>query len=93
MNPEEENEQSESPVILFPEIIGVSIVTLLAPVGLIKLLVSGHAVVGMVGFALWFVALLFTVRLIRRRQYGFALLPMMALLGLYFLLYKALNPS
>lgn len=88
MNPQEQKVRRESPIILFPEIIGVSIVALLAPVYLVKILLSGQVLAGAAGLALWSVALFFTVRFIGRRQYGFAYLPMLAMLGLYFVIQK-----
>jgi len=64
--------------LFFPEIIGVSILALLLPLPLLHLLLSGHVLASIAGFALWFVALFFAVRFIRRRQYGFAYFPMLA---------------
>jgi hypothetical protein len=76
------------PWILFPEIIGISVLALLLPLPLVHLLLSGHALAGIAGFALWFAALFFTGRFIRRRQYGFAYFPMLAMVGLYFMIQK-----
>ena len=90
MDPEEQDERRESPMILFPEIIGVSIIALLLPLPLIHLLLSGHALASIAGFVLWSTALFFIVRFIRRRQYGFAYLPMLALIGLFYIVYKEL---
>jgi polyferredoxin len=90
MDPEEHDERRNSPLILFPEIIGVSVIALLLPLPLVHLLLSGHALAGIAGFALWFTALFFTVRFIRRRQYGLAYLPMLVLIGLFYLVQKRL---
>jgi polyferredoxin len=76
------------PWILFPEIIGVSVVALLLPLPLVHMVLSGKALAGAVGLAFWLVAVFFAVRLIRRRQYGLAYLPMLATAGLFFLIRK-----
>lgn len=85
-----DNDQTDGPGpwILFPEIIGISIIALLLPLPLIHLLLSGHAVLGASGFFVWLVAVCFTVRFIRRRQYGFAYLPMGIIAGRFLIVYK-----
>jgi hypothetical protein len=91
MNPKDQNDRPNGPWILFPEIIGVTVVALLLPLPLVHLLLSGHALAGIAGFALWFTALFFTVRFIRRRQYVFAYLPMLVVIGLFYIIYKGLS--
>jgi polyferredoxin len=76
------------PWILFPEIIGISMIALLLPLPLVHMLLSGQAFAGIVGFAVWLVAVSLAVRFIRRHQYGLAYLPMFGLLGLFFLIWK-----
>jgi glucan phosphoethanolaminetransferase (alkaline phosphatase superfamily) len=88
MNPKKQDDGRESRLILFPEIIGVSVIAVLLPFPLVHLLLSGRALAGFGGFLLWFAALFFTVRFIRRRQYGFACLPMLVLLCLFYLIQK-----
>lgn len=88
MSLDEQKVRRESPIILFPEIIGVSLVALLAPAYLVRILLSGQMTAGIAGLALWFIALFFTVRFIWRRQYIFAYLPMIAMLGLYYVIQK-----
>ncbi len=77
-----------SPWILFPEIIGVSIIALLLPLPLSHMLASGQTLAGAIGFVGWFVALFFAGRFIRRRQYGLVLLPMAAMLGFFFVVQR-----
>jgi hypothetical protein len=40
------------------------------------------------GFVFWFASLFFAVRFMRRRQYGLAYFPMLAMVGLYFIIRK-----
>ena len=84
------NEQPDGPGpwILFPEIIGISIIGLLLPLPLVHLLLAGHAFLGASGLLVWLVAVFFTVKFIRRRQYGFAYLPMGVIAGLFLIVYK-----
>jgi hypothetical protein len=83
-----EQPDGPGPWILFPEIIGVSIIGLLLPLPLVHLLLEGHALLGASGLLVWAVAVFFTVQLIRRRQYGFACLPMGVIAGLFLIVYK-----
>ena len=84
------NEQPDGPGpwILCPEIIGISIIGLLLPLPLVHLLLAGHAFLGASGLLAWLVAMFFTVKFIRRRQYGFAYLPMGVIAGLFLIVYK-----
>jgi hypothetical protein len=91
MNSQHDNDARESPVILFPEIIGVTVAAIATPVCLLKMLLSGHVIMGLVEFLCWSAALFFAVRFIRRRQCGFALLPMLVVLGLFLFIQKALS--
>ena len=84
----EKHEGGPGPWILFPEIIGISVLALLLPLPLIHMLLSGQALGGIAGFALWSGAIFLTVRFIRRRQYGLAYLPMAAMVGLFFIIQK-----
>ena len=70
------------------EIIFISTIALVLPVPLVHMLLSGHKLAGVTGFALWFAALFFTVRFMRRRQYALAWLPMLTILGLFFIIRK-----
>ena len=92
MNLQEQKDKRESPLILFPEIIGVSVIALLLPLPFVHLLLSGHAFAGIAGLALWITALCFTVRFIRRRQYGLAYLPMLVMVGLFYIIHRELSP-
>ncbi len=76
------------PWILFPEIIGICVLAVLLPLPLVHMLLSGQALASIVGFAFWFAALFFAVLFIRRRQYVFVFLPMLAMLGLFFIVKK-----
>jgi hypothetical protein len=87
MNTEEQG-GGHGPLILFPEIIGISILTLLLPFPLAHMLLSGRALLSIAGFALWFGALFFAVCFTRRRQYVLIYLPMLAMVGLYFIIRK-----
>ena len=84
------NEQPNGPGpwILFPEIAGISVIGLLLPLPLVHLLLAGHAFLGASGLLVWLVAVFFTVKFIRRRQYGFAYLPMGVIAGLFLIVYK-----
>jgi hypothetical protein len=84
----EDQSGKPGPWILFPEIIGISVIALLLPLPLIHILLSRQAFAGIVGFAVWLVAVFLAVRFIRRRQYGLAWLPMLGLVGLFFLIRK-----
>jgi len=77
-----------SPWILFPEICGVSIIGLLLPLPLVHLLLAGHAGLGATGLLVWGAAVGFSVRFIRRRQYGLAYLPMVVIAVLFLVVYK-----
>ena len=76
------------PWILFPEIIGISVLTFLLPLPLVYMLLSGHAFAGVAGLALWLAALFWTARFIRRRQYGLAYFPMLTMAGLFFIIQR-----
>lgn len=76
------------PWILFPEIIGVSVIGLLLPLPLIHLLFAGHAFLGTAGLLVWLAAVFFSVRFIRRRQYGLAYLPLAVIVGLFLIVHK-----
>jgi polyferredoxin len=91
MDPKEQDDRRDSPWILFPEIIGVSVIAVLLPLPLVHLLLSGHALAGIAGLVVWFTALLFSVRFIRRRKYGLAYLPMLVIVGLFYIIYKTLS--
>jgi hypothetical protein len=49
------------------------------------MLLSGQVLASIAGFAFWFAALFFAVRFMRRRRYGLVFLPMLAMLGLFFI--------
>ncbi len=76
------------PWILFPEIVGISIIGLLVPLPLVHLLLAGHALLGASGLLVWLVGVFFGVRFIRRRQYGFACLAMGIIAGLSLIVYQ-----
>jgi hypothetical protein len=84
------NEQRDGPGpwILFPDIIGTSIIGVLLPLPLVHLLLAGHALLGALGLLVWAGAVFFTIRFIRRRQYGFACLPLGVIAGLFLIVYK-----
>jgi len=84
----EEHGGGPGPWILFPEIIGISVLALLLPLPLVHMLLSGQMLASIAGFAFWFAALFFAVRFIRRRQYGLVYFPMFAMVGLYFIIRK-----
>lgn len=88
-----DQKQNENPSswILFPEIIGISLLTLLLPLPLVHMLLSGQVFAGILGFVFWLAALFFTVRFIWLRQYRLAWLPMLLMIGLFFLIKKLNN--
>jgi hypothetical protein len=74
--------------ILFPEIIGISILTILLPLPLVHMLFSGQVLAGIVGFAIWFAALFCAVHFMRRRQYVLVWFPMLVMIGLFLAIKK-----
>lgn len=52
------------------------------------MLLFGQVLAGVMGFAFWLFALILAVRFIRRRPYGLAYLPMLAIVGLCFIIQK-----
>jgi hypothetical protein len=84
------NEQPDGPGpwILFPEIIGISIIGLLLPLPLVHLLLAGHPFLGASGLLVWLVAVFFTVQFIRRRHYGLAYLSMGVIAVLFLIVYR-----
>jgi hypothetical protein len=74
--------------MLFPEVIGISILALLLPLPLVHMLLSGQVFMGIVGFVFWFAALFFAVRFIRRRQYVLVWLPMLVMVGSFLIIKK-----
>jgi len=91
MKPEERDDGHLGPWILFPEIIGVSILVIVALVCLVRLLLSGYVLAGLAGLALWSTVVFFAVRFIRRRQYFLAYLLILAILGLCYLFQRGLK--
>jgi hypothetical protein len=89
---QKENDLSHNALILFPEIIGVSLMAIIMPFLLVKMLRAGHLLASVAGFLVWGIALFIAVSCIRRRQYALAYLPMIVIFGLYFLVWKALHP-
>jgi hypothetical protein len=83
-----EKPDGPGPWILFPEIIGISIIGILLPLPLVHLLLAGHAFLAASGLLVWLVAVFFTVKFIRRPNYGFAYLLMGVIAGLFLILYK-----
>ena len=79
------------PLILFPEVTGISILALLLPVPLVHMLLSGQVFMGIIGFVFWFAALFFAVRFVRRRQHGLVWLPMLVMVGLFLIIKKLSN--
>jgi hypothetical protein len=61
-------------------------VLLLLP--LVHMLLSGQALAGILGLALWLVAVLLSVHFVRRRKYGLVLVPMLAMAGVFFAIQK-----
>jgi hypothetical protein len=76
------------PWILFPEIIGISIIALLLPLPLVHLLMAGHAFYGTAGLLIWLASTFYSVRFIRRRDYGLACLPMLGVVVLFWAVYR-----
>src|SRR6266568_496468 len=68
------------PWILFPEIIGISVLTLLLPLPLLHMMLSGQVFAGIVGFTFWLAALFYAVRFMRRRQYVLVWFPMLVMI-------------
>jgi hypothetical protein len=85
---QEETKEKAGAWILFPEIGGIALLAVLLPLPLIHFVWSGHVLAGSAGLLLWLAAVVFAVRCIRRRQYGLAYLPMLAILGLFVAVYK-----
>ena len=81
--PESHETKDQGPPILFPEIIGISVLAILLPLPLAHLLLSGHVLAGFVALLFWLAALFSAVRLIWRRKYNFVWLPTLALIALF----------
>lgn len=77
--------------ILFPEIIGTSIVALFLSLPPVHMLLSGQVFAGIVGLVLWLAALLCAIRFMWRRQYALVWLPMLVMIGLLFFVRKLTN--
>ena len=77
--------------ILFPDIIRIAILAVLLPLPLVHLLLSGQALEGSVGLALWAAALYSTVRFLRRRLYLQAWIPMLVLVGLFLTVHQLIR--
>ena len=71
--------------ILFPEIIGISVLAVLLPLPLIHMLLSGQALAGIAGLTCWLAALLCAARFIRQRRYVLVWFPMLVMIGLFFI--------
>lgn len=76
------------PWILFPEIIGTSVVAVMLPLPLLQMLLSGQALVGIAGFTFWLGALFYAVRFTRQRRYGLVLFPMLVMWALLLIVRK-----
>ena len=87
MNPEKKDDRP-GPWVLFPEIIGASVIALLLPLPLVHMLLAGQVLEGIVGFELWLAALVFAVRFIRRRQYALVWFPMLVMIVLFLIIKK-----
>jgi hypothetical protein len=85
---DQKQKDGPGPLILFPEVIGISILALLLPLPLAHMLISGQVLMGILGFAAWLAALFFAVLFIRRRQYALVWLPMLVMVGLFFVIRK-----
>jgi hypothetical protein len=79
------------PWFLFPEIIGVSVFALSAPIFITKAFISGHVVAAIAASGLWLVAIVLAVIFIRRRHFLFVYFPMLLMGGVAFLLHHALS--
>jgi hypothetical protein len=81
----------DQPWIVFPEIIGATIVAVWAPIYLAKLLFAGHVVLSLAGFVGWLVGVALTVICLKERMYVLAFWPMLLLLlGVGLLVHQAL---
>ena len=85
---DQKQKDGPGPLILFPEVIGVSILALLLPLPLVHMLISGQVLLGILGFAFWLAALFLAVLFIRRGQHGLVWLPMLMMVGLFFAIRK-----
>jgi hypothetical protein len=87
--PEREDSPLSQPWIVFPEIIGVTIVAVSAPIYLARHLVAGHIALALAGFVCWLVGVGLTVVCLRKRMFVLAFWPMLLLLGVGLLIHKA----
>jgi hypothetical protein len=90
-----ENESSpiNRPWIVFPEIIGVSIVAIYAPLYLVQMFMAGHVVWSVMGLAGWAVGVATTVVCFKHRLYLLAFCPMLLMLGVGLLIHHTLFPK
>ena len=87
--PEHDDSPVSQPWIVFPEIIGVTIVAVSAPIYLVGQLVAGHIALALAGFVCWLVGVVLTVVCLKKRMFVLAWWPMFVLLGVGFLIHKA----
>ena len=79
-NDEEDRSFPNGPWVIFPEIIGILIVAILAPFALIQMYSTGKVLLSIIGFCVWLVSIIYTSIFIKREQYFLAWLPMTGIL-------------
>jgi hypothetical protein len=94
---EEENEEEKPPInqpwIIFPEIIGASIVAIYAPFYLVQMFLAGHILWALLGFVGWLAGVTATVFCLKHRMYFMAIWPMLLVLGVGVLIDQTLFPK
>ncbi len=83
-----EDDIKNNPAIIFPEIIGTTIVAIASPFYLYKLFENGYYLISGIGIIIWSVGIYFTIYALREKNYFIALLPMLMILGCGFLIHS-----
>ena len=81
-----ENELDKNPAIIFPEIIGITIIALYTPFYLYKLFQIGHYLISGLGFLMWGIGVYFTIYSLKEKNYFLAIFPMLVILGVGYLI-------
>ena len=80
-SPENDQPSINQPWIVFPEIVGATIVAIYAPFYLAKMFMAGHIALSVLGGVCWLAGVLGTVLCLKHRLYLLTLLPMLLVLG------------
>lgn len=91
--PDSNRPSINQPWIVFPEIIGATIVAIYAPFHLAKMFMAGHIALSFLGSVCWLAGIFGTALCLRYRLYPLTFLPMLLVLGAGVLINHALFPQ